>query len=191
MPQLEHDPAPLQRVAHQLGLGQRSRESLFAVDVLACLHGVEHHLAMPVVGRGDHHGVDVHVGQQLAIVDVGLHRRVLASLDALLPVRSIDVADRCDLDVWRVEDGVDQVAAAGSQPDATHADCLAGRHGREHGRGKCRDGRKRCGGLARGIEKPSTAQGVTALHGVEPFWCHFQGVIRKPVITLLPPVVWR
>ena len=44
------------------------RQRLLDVDVLAGRAGVDRHRHVPVVGRGDQHGVDVLAGQQLVIV---------------------------------------------------------------------------------------------------------------------------
>ncbi len=169
MAELEHDPALLQRVAHQLGLGQRPRESLLAVDVFARFHGVEHHLAMPMIRRGDDHRIDVRVGQQFAVIDVGFHLRVEAALDAFLPMRPIDIADRHHLDVGGVDDRVDEVAAAGPQADATDANRLAGGWSGENRRSEGGDGRQRRGRLAGGAEKLTAVQVRVVFHGFGPF----------------------
>jgi hypothetical protein len=44
------------------------RHRLFYVHVLACVDGVDHHARMPVIGRGDNHGVEAFVIQQLAVI---------------------------------------------------------------------------------------------------------------------------
>ena len=49
----------LDRLGDLAGLVDRVGHRLFAVDVLAGLHGVDRHLGVPVVGRGDQDGVDV------------------------------------------------------------------------------------------------------------------------------------
>ena len=64
--------------------------------------------------------------QRFTVVDVGFHGRIEASLDSFLPMRSIDVADRHCFDAGSIDDRIDEVAPAGSQPDATHANRLAG-----------------------------------------------------------------
>ena len=46
------------------GVGHR----LFAVDVLAGLHGVDRHLGVPVVGGGDQDDVDILAIEELPVV---------------------------------------------------------------------------------------------------------------------------
>ena len=58
----------LGRLGDAAGLVDRVRHRLFAVDVLAGLHGVDRHLGVPVVGRGDQDDVDVLVVKDLAVV---------------------------------------------------------------------------------------------------------------------------
>ena len=50
------------------GLVDRVGHRLFAVDVLARLHGVDGHLGVPVVGRGDQDSVDVLAIEEPAVV---------------------------------------------------------------------------------------------------------------------------
>ena len=58
------------RLDHQRAFAQRERLGLLAVDVLAVAAGLDDHDGVPVVGRGDMHGVDVGPSQQLAEVVV-------------------------------------------------------------------------------------------------------------------------
>jgi hypothetical protein len=111
---LEDNLARLQRVTHELRLGQGTGESLLTVDVFSGSHRMPYHLAMPMIWRGDHHGIDVRVGEQIPVVRVSLYLRVTAAVDALLPMRSIHIADRRHLEVGRANDRVNKVAPAGS-----------------------------------------------------------------------------
>ena len=172
MSKLEYDPALLQRVPHQLGLCQRARQSLLAVDILACFHGVEHHLAMPMVGRSDDDRIHVGVGQQFPVIHVGLHVWIHAALDALLAMRAIDVTDRHDLDLRYRNDLIDEVASARPQTDAAHANRLAGGLSGEYCGSERRGGRQRRGRLACGAQKLTAVQVRVRLHGFEPFCCH-------------------
>ncbi len=80
------DPAGLlDDLLDQLPFVDRQRERLFAVDVLAGLHRLDRDLRVPVIGRGDHHRVDVFAIEDLAIVFVGVR------LLALLLFRLLDV----------------------------------------------------------------------------------------------------
>ena len=58
------------RVDAPLALGQRQRERLLAVDVLARLHRLDRRDRVPVLGRGDADRVDVLAADQLAEVGV-------------------------------------------------------------------------------------------------------------------------
>ena len=58
----------LGRLGDPAGLVDRVRHRLFAVDVLAGFHGVDRHLGVPVVGRGDQDDVDIFVVKDLAVV---------------------------------------------------------------------------------------------------------------------------
>ena len=82
-----------------------------------------------MVRRGNDHRIDLRIGQQLPVIHIRFHFRVETALDALLPVWPIDVANRYHLHIGRVNDRIDQVPAAGSQADATHANRFAGGFG--------------------------------------------------------------
>ena len=56
------------RLDHLAAFGDRQRQRLLAVHVLARLAGVDRHQRVPVVGRGDDDGVDVLAVEQLAVV---------------------------------------------------------------------------------------------------------------------------
>ena len=57
-------------VAEGTALGDRQRGRLLQVDVLAGLDRGDRDERVPVVGRADDDGVDVAVGEQLAVVGV-------------------------------------------------------------------------------------------------------------------------
>ena len=132
MAELEYDLALLERVAHELRLRQRAGETLLAVDVLARFHRVEHHLAVPVVRRGDDHGLHLRIGEQVAVIHVGFRLRIEAALDALLAVRPVNIAHGHDLDAGHGGHSLNEVPAACAQADAAHADRLGGRLGGEN-----------------------------------------------------------
>ena len=88
-----HDAAVLVlRVDDGRPFGQVVRERLFDIHVLAGGAGVDRHRHVPMVGRGDQHGVDVLAVQQLAIV-LGGERRRSASF---LPGRQVLVPHVAD-----------------------------------------------------------------------------------------------
>ena len=65
----------LHRVVQLVQLGQvdvQADDRLLDVDVLAGLDGIDGLPGVLVVGRGDDHGIDVRVFQQLAVVGIGL-----------------------------------------------------------------------------------------------------------------------
>ena len=95
-PDLQHLAVPLDRVAQLDGLLDGVRHRLFDIDVLAGRHGVDGDLAVPVVGRGDQHGVDVVAFEQLAIVEIAFAAAdVLGSRETPL----IDIANGDDLQI--------------------------------------------------------------------------------------------
>ena len=76
----------------------RAAQGLFDIDVLAGSDRIEQHPVMPVLGRGDDHGVDVLVVEQLSIVTIGLRSRT-GFRQPCFEIRFVDVANRADLDV--------------------------------------------------------------------------------------------
>ncbi len=159
-----------------LALGERQRQGLFAIDVLARLHRLDGRDHMPVLRRGDADGVDVLPPDQIAEVRVGgadMERglALIGLLDAplgVLSTRPVHLADGQRLDVAKAQQLVKMVVighiAAADEPDC---DPLTGRglvvpaedaagHDRRHG--------KRAGG------KPSEevpAREVAC-------WCHLR-----------------
>jgi hypothetical protein len=169
VPELEDNLALFQRVAHQLGLGQSPRESLFAVDVFACFHGVEHHLAVPMVRRRDDHRIHVPVSQEFTVIHVRFRFRVQAALNPLLPMRPINIADRHDLDVRRVSDRINEVSPAGAQADAAHANHVAGGGGGEKRRSETGRGGERRSRLAGGAQKLTAVEDGGVVHRYRSF----------------------
>jgi hypothetical protein len=62
----------LARLEHGIG------EGFFAIDVFAAVERGQGDDGVGVVGRGDHHGIDIFLGQQLAVIAVGLAGAILA-----------------------------------------------------------------------------------------------------------------
>jgi hypothetical protein len=116
-PHLEDLAVPLDGVAHLDRLLDRERHGLLAIDVLPRVHRVDRHFRVPMVGRGDDHGVDVLPVQQLSVIEVSL---AAADLLGRRETALVDVADADHLDVLRLGalDERPQVAA----PHAAHAD---------------------------------------------------------------------
>ena len=84
---LEHAAVFRLRGNHLASLVHAEREGLFAVDVLAALHGLDGHVGVPVVGRGDAHHVDRRVFEDLA--EVGLDAALRHVRDLPLGVRLV------------------------------------------------------------------------------------------------------
>jgi hypothetical protein len=120
------------------------RHRLFAVDMLARFERVAGDLRVPMIGRGDQHGVDIFAIKQLAIVAVALAFR-----DGLGPRDSapIDVADRHHIDVvglGPLDQAGDVTGSLAANANDPHANAAVGtqrrgggyaRHG--HGSGRC------------------------------------------------------
>ena len=109
-----------------------------------------------MIGRADDYGIHVLVGQQLAIIHVGLHLRVPAALDALLPMRTVNVAHGDHLDPGHRHGGVDEVAAPGAEADAAHADGFVRGLRRQESRREGRGGCQSSSGLAGVLEELPT-----------------------------------
>ena len=122
-----------------LALGNRPRDGLFQRDVLARLRRLDRQRHVPMVGRADHHRVDVFAAQHFAIVAVRLaaavraggHLRGIMLLDRavdLLQTPRIDVANRDHLDVGHLGElrpVLEEQLPAGA--DQSHRNPLAGR----------------------------------------------------------------
>jgi hypothetical protein len=67
---LEHPPISADRLDHLASFPDGYRNGFFAVDVFAGLCRVDRLQRVPVVGRGDHDGVDVGSKEQLAVIVV-------------------------------------------------------------------------------------------------------------------------
>ena len=118
-------------------LGNRVRQRLLAVDVLLGLGRQHAAQSVPVVGRGDHHGVDVVAGQKLAEIAVNVAALVLARLDRLgillldgfLGIRGPlgdDVAYGNHLHIAEAQKPVHMAAAHRPHADEAQADALVG-----------------------------------------------------------------
>ena len=140
---LQHFLVTADLVAQLDRLLDRVRHRLFAVDMLARFERIAGDLGVPVVGRGDQHGVDIVTLEDFAIVAVTFRLR-----DRLGPRDSppINVADGDDLDVVGLGPLHQPGNVTGPLPaDADHshanaiigADCRRRRQtGHRHGSGR-------------------------------------------------------
>jgi hypothetical protein len=130
------------RLHHRAPFGERQRERLLDVHVLAGLARVDHLERMPVVGRVDDHRVDVGAFEHAAIVGVA-GRASAGLLHRELDVRRVDVAHARDLDIVVRQEGVEHLVAAVADADDAHPDAVVGaEHAartdrRAHPRGGC------------------------------------------------------
>ena len=96
---LPNDLVRLDGADYRLLFSYRVRKRLFAVNVFFVPRSFGGDDLMPVVGDGDHHGIDIVAGQQLTIIVVGLAVLipigVINLLDGRLEMICVDIA-RCD-----------------------------------------------------------------------------------------------
>ena len=121
-----HDPLMLRRRALERRrvfpfVGHR----LFDVDVLAGGHRVERHALVPVIGHGDHHGLDVLVVEHAPIVAARADVRA-EQLFRAIEVSVVDVADFDDARVGDFLGGADENLAANADADEADADGVVG-----------------------------------------------------------------
>jgi hypothetical protein len=132
---------------HAAAFVNGDRQRLFAINVFAGVAGGNGLNCVPVVRRGDDHGIEISPLEQLAEVAIGLS---LASELFVGPgqIRLEDVAQRDDVHIAVFEKRVEQLRAAVAHADETEADAFvysqgAGRRGGQGQRGCCRGGGKR------------------------------------------------
>ena len=122
------------------------RHRLFLVDVLARLDRGDEVKRMQVLRRGDQHGVDRLVVEQLAIVAVG--RRPRRDRLGLVEPPGVDVGDRRRLDVRAADRGLQDLLAAPAGADQAEPDAIVGPPNPAPGRrrrGRCRAGHRGAG----------------------------------------------
>ena len=164
----------LDRLGHATGLVDRVGHRLLAVDVLLRLAGVDGHLGVPVVGRGDDHGVDVVVLQDLAIVDLGLLAAGLGL--GVLAVAVVDVGHGDDVDelplLLHLEEVADVGLGAAAWAEDGEVDAVVGADHLADGRVGERPGRRDgAGGRARRLEESASGNGQLFSHrGPSPRW---------------------
>ena len=124
---LENSPGLLD-LLHQLpGFFVGVHHGLFEIDVLALVHGVHGHLAVPVVRGGDDDCVHIALVEEFAIVPIALHIEPAGHhLGALL----VNIAGGDDLAgivlLAEVAEGVGVVAASPAAADDADVDAVIG-----------------------------------------------------------------
>ena len=129
---LEDAAVAVHRVGQGLAVADGDAAGLLAVDILARLRSQDRCQSMPVIARGDQHGVNVLAGEQLEHITV--HTAVLVAvfgighgLDLLAPA-GLHVADGDEPHVRLVEHATQHVPATGTDADGAQHRLLTGRH---------------------------------------------------------------
>ncbi len=108
--------------------GDGAGQGLFAVDVLFPRGGRGGKNGMPVVGYGDHDGVDIVAGHQLAIVVIGFAVGVAVfavdCIDGGLKVVFVDVACGDDLAIWQLQKCLGVRGAHHAPADNAYSDAV-------------------------------------------------------------------
>ena len=137
-PGLEGHLRRLHGVGDGPAFGHVVREWLFAVDVLARLGCCDARNRMPVVRRGDQHGIQALVVEQFFVLDVTLHPGVGAGLGALgVLLRHhlhgvVDplldhIAHRHHFHIGSAQQSTQMPTAHGAHTDETHGDLVGSR----------------------------------------------------------------
>lgn len=105
----------------------------FAIDVLACTGGADACGRVPTLASGDDHGIDARV------LDDGIHLAMSGAVFVFIMAvdgaaddfgaLGLRVADGDELDVWPVEEVLEDDAPARTKANATDDDAVAGGHG--------------------------------------------------------------
>ena len=134
---LKDDFVLVDRVDDQSSLANRVRKRLFAIDVFLGSGGLQTGDRMRVIGRGDHNGVDILAGQQLAKIRVDGTAFVRA---ALLPIgvvpvhtalrrfapRLLDITDGNDLDIVEASKAARVTTPLHADADHAERDAVGG-----------------------------------------------------------------
>ncbi len=147
---------------------------LFAVDILAGVHGFERDLRVPMIRRGHHDRVDIGLVQQFVIIEITLGLELVGrfALPLLVDVANGDNLAAVVVLVSVILEFLGDVAAASADSDhpdvdavirAKHATALFGATGRERGSGHT----ERNTGARCGLDEVST---VAIRHGFLSWW---------------------
>ena len=142
---LKNAPGCVDRVAQLPSLGDGQRGGLLQVHVLAGAHGGYCDQRVPVIRRADDDGVDVAIGEQLAVVAVRpdaverLSRRpgvvAVHQHACVLDALRVHIAHGDDLRLRMLPDTRQVVGPRDApRPDRCHVDTVAGRGAAEHRR---------------------------------------------------------
>ena len=134
---LEHDVVVARRLHHRARFGDRQRQRLFAIDVLASASGEDRGDGVPVIRRADDDGVDIAAIQQFAEIDVCgataigaglafLGVGTMHALDGVLAANAVHVADGDDLRAAVAEEALEMSAIHHADADEAEIDAAVG-----------------------------------------------------------------
>ncbi len=109
----------------RFALFQRMSDGLFAISILARLQRIRQHPHVPMVGRGDDHGIHVLAVEQRAMVAVFLGVRGMRGFGGD-QMRFVNVAERHDVIRFELIERAQKSLAALSGPDGTDANAVIG-----------------------------------------------------------------
>ena len=119
---MSFDPGGLRRRDDLLRIFGRRREGLLAEDVLPLLHGLDAHLPVEAVGRGDHDDVDVVPGDQVPPVVHRVAPVLGAHLQGQMAEGGPEVRDRDEPEVGDRADGGGLALPDGPAADDRHVE---------------------------------------------------------------------
>jgi hypothetical protein len=112
------------------GTSDVAHQRLFRVDVLFAAGGLGSDNLMPVIGNGNHHGIDLWAGQQLVVVVVALAVfgpiSVVDHLDGGLQVIPINIAGGHYLTIFKRQKGLRIAGTLPAHTDDTDVDAVVG-----------------------------------------------------------------
>jgi hypothetical protein len=110
--------------------GDGVRQGLFGVDVFLAARRFSGHDLMPMIGHGDHHGIDVVARKQLTIIVIAFAILgpviVVNHLDRGLQMIRIDIACRHHLAIIRRQKGLRVARPLPAHADHAKIDAVVG-----------------------------------------------------------------
>ncbi len=173
---LEHPVVAAHGVHHRARLGDRQRQRLLAIDVLLRVGRGDHVQRVPVIRRGDDHGVNVLAREQIAeilVLRASLERTlvrlfavvILHQFFGVLTARGIHIAHGHHLRFLAVQEPIEQAAILFAHADETERDPVAGTLGGRPGEARTdqRRGERQRGG---GFEELAAGEVVVRVHEI-------------------------
>lgn len=132
---LKDDAVLADRFDGEAAFGEGERERFFAVDVFLRRGGIEDHVDVPVVGRGDDDGVDIRAGEEFVVVfgggDAGSRARGVGVVRVgggfgVGAAGGIDIAHTDDLNARVLKGPIEVAAILDSHADEAEAQASVG-----------------------------------------------------------------